>query len=56
MARSRNTRTLGTILQKIGRALSGGSSSSGTGGRTTNRQPRRRTQTSGKGLLRRLLG
>jgi hypothetical protein len=62
MARSRNVRTAGNILQRAGRALSGGTGTrTGTrqarAPRTRTRTPRgRRTPSTGKGLLRRLLG
>jgi len=62
MARSRRKRTAGNVLQRVGRALSGGPATR-TGPRRA-RPPRtrarahrgRRTPTTGKGLLRRLLG
>lgn len=58
MARSRNVKTAGNVLQRVGRALSGGQSTGRSRGRRTrNSAPRgRRKPTSGKGLLRRLLG
>lgn len=62
MARSRNVRTAGNVVQRVGRALSGGSTTTRKGAprtrasRTTTRTPRRRTPKTGKGLLRRLLG
>jgi hypothetical protein len=56
MARSQRTRTAGNILQKVGRMLSGTSSSSRKRGRRTTRPTtRKRGSTSGKSLLRRLL-
>lgn len=56
MASRGRKNTIGNILQKVGRALSGGSSRGRRSGRTTTRTSRRRTKSSGKGLLRRLLG
>lgn len=57
MARSRRANTFGSMLQSVGRSLQSNPSKSRKGARRTKtRAPRGRKSTSGKGLLRRLLG